>query len=126
MLVLGRYDVDGRLRAVGRITPLEDAAAQLTDHLHPAGPEHLWTGVRFTATWGSREPLDPILVVPELVAEVSADTGRRSRGVETRSPGGRAATVKGIQRVARKECNLLLDERQARTAPAHRRTGGAR
>ncbi|GAA2530681.1 MULTISPECIES: ATP-dependent DNA ligase [Streptomyces] len=75
VLVLGRYDEDGRLRAVGRTTPLKpDAAAQLADHLHPAGPGHPWTGVRFTATWGSREPLDPILVVPELVAEVSADT----------------------------------------------------
>ncbi|MFE7948194.1 ATP-dependent DNA ligase [Streptomyces sp. NPDC057426] len=75
LLVLGRHDTDGRLRAVGRTTPLKpDAARQLADHLTPAGPDHPWTGVRFTATWGSREPLDPILVVPEMVAEVSADT----------------------------------------------------
>ncbi|MFI1286748.1 hypothetical protein ACH4U5_39400 [Streptomyces sp. NPDC020858] len=51
-----------------------DAASQLAEHLTQAGPDHPWTGVRFAATWGSREPLDPILVVPDLVAEVSADT----------------------------------------------------
>ncbi|OEJ56615.1 hypothetical protein BGM19_38945 [Streptomyces agglomeratus] len=43
-------------------------------HSASGGSDHPWTGVRFTATWGSRELLDPILVVPELVAEVSADT----------------------------------------------------
>ncbi|WP_240509397.1 ATP-dependent DNA ligase [Streptomyces agglomeratus] len=75
LLVLGRYDEDRRLRAVGRTAPLHpDAARQLADHLTAAGPEHPWTGVRFTATWGSREPLEASLVVPELVAEVSADT----------------------------------------------------
>ncbi|MGW0392888.1 hypothetical protein ACWDYJ_18710 [Streptomyces sp. NPDC003042] len=75
LLVLGRYDQDGRLRAVGRATPLKpDAARRLADHLTAAGSDHPWTGVRFAAAWGSREPLDPILVVPELVAEVSADT----------------------------------------------------
>ncbi|MFD4862691.1 ATP dependent DNA ligase [Streptomyces atratus] len=75
LLVLGRYDTDGRLRAVGRTTPLKpDAARRLADHLTEAGPDHPWTGVRFTATWGSREALELTLVVPELVAEVSADT----------------------------------------------------
>ncbi|OEJ29129.1 hypothetical protein AR457_00475 [Streptomyces agglomeratus] len=44
----------------------------------------------------------------------------------TRSPGGRAATVKDVQRVAREEFGLLLDERQARTALAQRRTGRPR
>lgn len=51
-----------------------DAARQLAGHLTEAGPDHPWTGVRFTASWGSRESLDPILVVPDLVAEISADT----------------------------------------------------
>ncbi|MBT2505851.1 ATP-dependent DNA ligase [Streptomyces sp. ISL-98] len=75
LLVLGRYDPDVRLRAVGRTTPLKpDAARQLADHLTEAGPGHPWTGVRFTATWGSREPLDPTLVAPDQVAEISADT----------------------------------------------------
>lgn len=37
---------------------------------HPDRPNHPWT----TVIWGSHESLDPILVVPELVAEVSADT----------------------------------------------------
>jgi hypothetical protein len=75
LLVLGRYDADGRLRPVGRTTPLKpDAARRLADHLTEAGPDHPWTGVRCTASWGSRESLDPILVVPDLVAEISADT----------------------------------------------------
>ncbi|MFE6023847.1 ATP-dependent DNA ligase [Streptomyces sp. NPDC056441] len=75
LLVLGRYDTDGQLRAVGRTTPLKsDAARRLADHLTEAGPDHPWTGVRFTATWGSREAFELTLVVPELVAEVSADT----------------------------------------------------
>ncbi|WP_327365972.1 hypothetical protein [Streptomyces sp. NBC_01217] len=75
LLVLGRYGTDGRLRAVGRTTPLKpDAARRLADHLTEAGPDHPWTGARFTATWDSREPLVPTLVVPELVAQVSADT----------------------------------------------------
>ncbi|WP_244905443.1 ATP-dependent DNA ligase [Streptomyces agglomeratus] len=75
LLVLGRYDGDGRLRAVGRTTPLHmEAAGQVADHLTEAGPSHPWTGLRFTAMWGSRDTLDPILVVPELVAEISADT----------------------------------------------------
>ncbi|MGW0703041.1 hypothetical protein ACWD0A_27750 [Streptomyces sp. NPDC002867] len=60
---------------MGRTTPLRpDAARQLADHLTASGPGHPWTGVRFSVTWGSREILDPILVVPIVVAEVSADT----------------------------------------------------
>ncbi|GHB30340.1 hypothetical protein [Streptomyces chryseus] len=46
--------------------------------------------------------------------------------VHTRSPGGRAATVQEVQRVAREERGLLLDERQARTALAERRTERAK
>ena len=30
--------------------------------------------MRFTATWGSRDPLILILVTPNLVAEINADT----------------------------------------------------
>lgn len=75
LLVLGRIDADVRLRAVGRTTPLKpDAARQVAQHLTPAGPGHPWTGVRFTAAWGSRDALDLILVEPDQVAEISADT----------------------------------------------------
>ncbi|MGI5532546.1 ATP-dependent DNA ligase [Streptomyces syringium] len=75
LLVLGRYDTGRRLRAVGRTTVLKpDAARQLAGHLNQAAPGHPWTGVRFTAAWGSREPLDVLLVAPELVAEIAADT----------------------------------------------------
>ncbi|MFI9585880.1 hypothetical protein ACIHCQ_29460 [Streptomyces sp. NPDC052236] len=46
LLVLGRYDAEGQLRAVGRTTPLKPTAArQLADHLTEAGPDHPWTGV---------------------------------------------------------------------------------
>ncbi|WP_405533821.1 ATP-dependent DNA ligase (plasmid) [Streptomyces avidinii] len=74
LLVLGRHDHDGRLRAVGRTVPLRpDAARQLAEHLTAAAPGHPWEGVRFSATWGSRDTLDTTLVHPALVAEVSAD-----------------------------------------------------
>ncbi|MEV8311950.1 ATP-dependent DNA ligase [Streptomyces flavidovirens] len=75
LLLLGRHDEHAVLRLVGRTVPLgPDAAHQLAGHLHPAAPEHPWTGVRFSSAWGSREPLDAVLVRPELVAEVAADT----------------------------------------------------
>ncbi|MFF3675904.1 ATP-dependent DNA ligase [Streptomyces sp. NPDC002120] len=74
LLVLGRHDQNGRLRAVGRTVPLRpDAARQVAEHLTPAAPGHPWEGVRFSATWGSRDVLDTTLVHPALVAEVSAD-----------------------------------------------------
>ncbi|MEY2233839.1 ATP-dependent DNA ligase, partial [Streptomyces sp. BF23-30] len=74
LLVLGRHDQDGRLRAVGRTVPLRpDAARQVAEHLTAAAPGHPWEGVRFSAKWGSRDVLDTTLVHPALVAEVSAD-----------------------------------------------------
>ncbi|MFE5621119.1 hypothetical protein ACFQ8S_03555 [Streptomyces virginiae] len=45
LLVLGRYDQGGRLRAVGRTVPLRpDAARQVAEHLTAAAPGHPWTG----------------------------------------------------------------------------------
>ncbi|MEV5567894.1 ATP-dependent DNA ligase [Streptomyces sp. NPDC052196] len=74
-LLLGRLDAAGRLRLVGRSTPLRaDAARQLAGRLTAAGHSHPWEGVRFTASWGSRTPLDVVLVEPELVAEIAVDT----------------------------------------------------
>ncbi|WP_314254514.1 hypothetical protein [Streptomyces sp. DSM 40907] len=74
LLVLGRHDETGRLRAVGRTVPLRpDAARQVAAHLTAAAPGHPWTGAKFSATWGSRDVLDTTLVHPALVAEVSAD-----------------------------------------------------
>ncbi|MEV8312484.1 ATP-dependent DNA ligase [Streptomyces flavidovirens] len=75
LLLLGRHDEHAVLRLVGRSVPLgPDVARQLAGHLHPAAPEHPWAGVRFSSAWGSRESLDAVLVRPELVAEVAADT----------------------------------------------------
>ncbi|MFJ2825651.1 ATP-dependent DNA ligase [Streptomyces toxytricini] len=74
LLVLGRHDQDGRLRAVGRTVPLRpDAARQVAEHLAAAGPGHPWTGVTFSSAWGSGDVLDVTLVRPDQVAEVSAD-----------------------------------------------------
>ncbi|MEV7442866.1 ATP-dependent DNA ligase [Streptomyces sp. NPDC091204] len=82
LLVLGRHDQDGRLRAVGRTVPLRpDAARQIAEHLTPAAPGHPWEGAKFSATWGSRDALDTTLVHPSLVAELSADRAIDHGGV---------------------------------------------
>ncbi|MEU9233486.1 ATP-dependent DNA ligase [Streptomyces subrutilus] len=82
LLLLGRHDQHGRLRAVGRTVPLRpDAAQQVAEHLTAAAPGHPWEGVRFSATWGSRDVLDTTLVHPRLVAEVSADRAIDHGGV---------------------------------------------
>ncbi|MEU9530654.1 ATP-dependent DNA ligase [Streptomyces sp. NPDC048210] len=58
VLLLGRYDTTGRLRLVGKTVPLKPAPARdLADHLTAAGPNHPWTGARFTASWNSRTPV---------------------------------------------------------------------
>ncbi|MER8098118.1 ATP-dependent DNA ligase [Streptomyces goshikiensis] len=45
LLILGRHDQAGRLRAVGRTVPLRpEQARQVAEHLAPAGPGHPWTG----------------------------------------------------------------------------------
>ncbi|MFD8289493.1 hypothetical protein ACFV2B_14925 [Streptomyces lavendulae] len=82
LLVLGRHDETGRLRAVGRTAPLRpDQARQVAEHLAAADPAHPWTGVRFAASWGSRDILDTVLVRPEPVAETSADRAVDHGGV---------------------------------------------
>ncbi|MFI9029908.1 ATP-dependent DNA ligase [Streptomyces sp. NPDC053560] len=80
-LLLGRLDAASRLRYVGRTTQLDaalarDIAAQLT----PAGPGHPWAGRRFSTGWGTNGTLDVTLVVPELVAEISADVALDGAG----------------------------------------------
>ncbi|WP_327364683.1 ATP-dependent DNA ligase [Streptomyces sp. NBC_01296] len=74
LLVLGRLEQAGRLRAVGRTVPLRpDTSRQVGEHLAAAGPGHPFEGVRFASAWGSRDVLDVVPVRPDLVAEVSAD-----------------------------------------------------
>ncbi|MFF5257175.1 ATP-dependent DNA ligase [Streptomyces leeuwenhoekii] len=74
-LVLGRLDAAGTLRSVGRSTPLQpEAPRELADQLTPARPGHPWGGVRLMTSWGSRTPLDVVLVEPALVAEIMVDT----------------------------------------------------
>ncbi|MEV7471651.1 ATP-dependent DNA ligase [Streptomyces kronopolitis] len=74
-VLLGRFDVSGRLRYVGRSTPLTvQASRQLSEQLEPAAADHPWHGYSFSVSWGSREKLVVDLAEPLLVAEVSADT----------------------------------------------------
>ncbi|WP_329046778.1 ATP-dependent DNA ligase [Streptomyces sp. NBC_01422] len=76
VLLVGRYTGEGHLRLVGKTVPLTTAAArEVAGQLTAAGPDHPWTGVRFSV-WGSSDPLDPVLVEPGLVAEISADTAQ--------------------------------------------------
>lgn len=80
--MLGRHDHQGRLRAVGRTVPLRpEQARQVGGHLAPAGPGQPWTEARFTAGWRSHDVLDAVLVCPDLVAEISADTAIDRGGV---------------------------------------------
>jgi ATP-dependent DNA ligase len=79
VLILGRRDPDdGRLRVVGRTTPVPAAAhAELAAALTPAGDDHPWPP-ELPAGWagglyGSRPPTRYIRVVPDTVAEVSID-----------------------------------------------------
>ncbi|MER5728919.1 hypothetical protein ABT084_11365 [Streptomyces sp. NPDC002138] len=82
LLVLGRYDDEGRLRAIGRTVPLRpEQSRQVAEHLTAVDPDHPWTGVRFATAWGSRDTLDAILVRPDLVAEISADRAVDRGGV---------------------------------------------
>lgn len=82
LLVLGRYDRSGRLRAVGRTSALRPEASRAVGALlAAAGPAHPWTGVPFAAGWGTRDVLDVTLVRPEVVAEVSADRAVDHGGV---------------------------------------------
>ncbi|MGW1771362.1 ATP-dependent DNA ligase [Streptomyces sp. NPDC002104] len=82
LLVLGRRDDTGRLRAVGRTVALRPEQARLVaEHLTAAGPGHPWTGVRFAAAWGSRDVLDAVLLRSEAVAEVSAERSIDRGGV---------------------------------------------
>ncbi|MEU3094787.1 hypothetical protein ABZ690_08195 [Streptomyces sp. NPDC006967] len=80
-LLLGRFDVDGRLRHVGRSTTLPQASGRtIASLLVPAGDGHPWAGWSFSAGWGSRESLHVTLVVPELVVEVGVDVARDRAG----------------------------------------------
>lgn len=56
-----------------RTTSLKPIAAQGSPSTWCAGPGHLWD-VRFASSWGSRIPLDVVLVQPGLVVEIDADT----------------------------------------------------
>ncbi|WP_327419635.1 ATP-dependent DNA ligase [Streptomyces sp. NBC_01233] len=79
-LVLGRLDETGALRPVGRSTQLRpDAARDLAERLTLAWPGHPWEGVRFTTSWGSRTPLEVVLVDPTQVAEIMVDTALRTQ-----------------------------------------------
>ncbi|MET7457438.1 hypothetical protein ABZT03_37375 [Streptomyces sp. NPDC005574] len=80
-LLLGRLDAEGRLCFIGRTTPLSvELAASVGGLLQPRTGRHPWTGRRFSAGWGSTQTLDPHLVEPDLVVEVSADISLNAGG----------------------------------------------
>ncbi|MEW2313373.1 hypothetical protein AB0918_32825 [Streptomyces sp. NPDC006864] len=82
MLVLGRFDGEGRLRYVGKTTQISTTASQqLVGQLTAASVgTHPWEDARFSTAWGNRDVLDTTLVAPDRVAEVSVDTAQ-DRGV---------------------------------------------
>ncbi|MFG2409907.1 ATP-dependent DNA ligase [Streptomyces brevispora] len=122
VLLLGRFDINGRLRLVGKTIPLRSpAAAEVADQLTAAGSDHPWTGVRFTAHWGSRDFLDPVLVEPRCVADQrghSAGPRRLASPAAIRADAGGDASDGGgeVRRTAR--IVILLEEVNA-TAVSH-------
>jgi ATP-dependent DNA ligase len=81
VVLLARHDSTGRLRYIGRSTPLpESLRGALGALLTPATSGHPWEGRRFAAAWGSKETLTVELVRPDVVVEVSADTARDQAG----------------------------------------------
>lgn len=79
-VLLGRYDETRRLRFMGRSTPLQpEQSRQLSAALVVAVAGHPWEGRRFSAGWGSRESLAPVLV-ESIVVEVSSDTALDAGG----------------------------------------------
>ncbi|WP_236053946.1 hypothetical protein [Streptomyces musisoli] len=104
-LLLGRYDRGRRLRLVARTAPLSTAARRdVGAVLRPAGPEHPWRDVRFSAGWGRGDldftPVDPELVV-EFVADTSVDEGplaapREGSPGQDRCGGWSGAAVRGV------------------------------
>ncbi|MFD4172840.1 ATP dependent DNA ligase [Streptomyces anulatus] len=78
MLVLGRFDGEGRLRYVGKTTQISTPASQqLVGQLTAASiGTHPWEYARFSTAWGNRDVLGTTLVAPDRVAEVSVDTAK--------------------------------------------------
>lgn len=79
--LLGRYDGCGRLRYAGRTSVLSRAAAaDLSARLEPPSGDHPWSGRAFSAGHGGRDQLPVVLVRPEVVLEVRADTAGGAAG----------------------------------------------
>lgn len=94
-LLLGRYDLAGRFRVVGRTTQLSaQAAAELAPLLTPARDGHPWPATLppgwASSPYGQRGPITYRQVQPDLVVEILADTatdaGRHRHGVRYLRP----------------------------------------
>ncbi|MCM2518151.1 hypothetical protein ACOZDZ_18685 [Streptomyces griseoincarnatus] len=80
-LLLGRYDLAGRLQYAGRSTTLSQAVScALVGVLAPPMGAHPWEGWTFSAGWGTQRTLEVVLVEPEVVIEVAVDVARNSAG----------------------------------------------
>ncbi|MBO8203498.1 hypothetical protein JW613_35245 [Streptomyces smyrnaeus] len=78
-LLLGRWDLTGRLRLVARATPWSPSLRQPIDGvLGPAAPDHPWRNVTVFVGWGTREPLQHRCVDPGVAVEFK---GRRRAGL---------------------------------------------
>ncbi|MFJ8871303.1 ATP-dependent DNA ligase [Streptomyces sp. NPDC102473] len=81
VLLLGRFDMSGRLRMIGKTVPLKPAAAaEVADQLTAADTDHPWTGVRFSARWGGAETFFTRCWSSPDVSRRSAVTPSRTRG----------------------------------------------
>jgi hypothetical protein len=73
-LVLGRPDVTGRLRVVGRTGPIHrDVRPALGAVLRPAGEGHPWPAVLPPARFGDVGPVEYTRVEPSVVVELAVD-----------------------------------------------------
>lgn len=80
-MLLGRYDIAGRLRYAGRSTTLSQAAGHaLADRLSQPTGTHPSAGRTLTAVWGAQRTLGVHLVQPDVVLEVAVDVARDTSG----------------------------------------------
>jgi hypothetical protein len=73
-LVLGRPDMHGRLRVVGRTTPIpRHLRTEVGAHMRPAGATHPWPLVLLPSRYGDSAPVEYSRVEPSLVVEPAVD-----------------------------------------------------
>lgn len=92
----------------------------LAGHLTAAGSDHPWTHVRFTAFWISRNPLEPVLVVP------TRRGNQRRRGTGPHRVAPPAASRTAPPRRHRSRCPAVRRDAVAAQGGVHRSSYAAR